>query len=176
MATPPTPGSQNPGMSSKDLIRDLKELLEDQGDYNNLLKNALSDLKKMDNAYLKIEARLATLSKDSINLRQTNQELLKLKQKEYIEEKKLVDLNKDFDQQTKDALADAKNIVESQRARLAAQGKSHDIEKAMMGILKSKGDIQAVALYAQEKQLELARRQTEEGEKEDKQKKEKRQL
>jgi hypothetical protein len=165
MATPSQPSNQGSGnLSAKDLAKSLKDLIEDQGDYNNLLKNAVSDLKKMDTAYSKVEARLASLFKDTVNIKQANQELLKLRQKEYIEGKKLRDLNKEFSQQTKDELENAKQIANAQKARLGAQGRAFDIEKAMMGILKSKGNVEAVALYAQEKQLELSIKQTQEGE------------
>jgi hypothetical protein len=75
---PPT-GPQNtpPGQDPQALRQTLRQLLDDQGDYNNLLKNAIADLKRMDTAYSKIEARLNSLNKDSINVKQVNQELLR---------------------------------------------------------------------------------------------------
>jgi hypothetical protein len=164
---PPT-GPQNtpPGQDPQALRQTLRQLLDDQGDYNNLLKNAIADLKRMDTAYSKIEARLNSLNKDSINVKQVNQELLRLRQKEFLEGKKLSDLEKEVSQTAKDSLDRARRTAEAQKTRLAAQGRSFDVEKAMMGILKTQGDLEAITLYTQEKQLEIAKRQTEEGEKE----------
>jgi hypothetical protein len=164
---PPT-GPQNtpPGQDPQALRQTLRQLLDDQGDYNNLLKNAIADLKRMDTAYSKIEARLNSLNKDSVNVKQVNQELLRLRQKEFLEGKKLSDLEREVSQTAKDSLDRARRTAEAQKTRLAAQGRSFDVEKAMMGILKNQGDLEAISLYTQEKQLEIAKKQTEEGEKE----------
>ena len=161
-------GPQNtPQGTDPQLLRQsLKQLLDDQGDYNNLLKNAISDLKRMDTSYAKIEARLNSLNRDNINIKQVNQELLKLKQKEFLESKKLRDLEMEASQTAKDEVNRAKTIAEAQKTRVESQGRSFDFEKAMMGILKQNGNLEAVSLYTQEKQLEIAKRQTVEGEKE----------
>jgi len=167
MPPPNPPTGQNPPAPDPNALRQsLRQLLDDQGDYNNLLKNAIADIKRMDTAYAKIEARLNSLNKDSINVKQVNQELLRLRQKEFLEGKKLGDLEKEVSQNAKDSLERAKITVEAQKTRLAAQGRSIDVEKAMMGILKNQGDIEAISLYTQEKQLEIAKKQTEEGQKE----------
>jgi hypothetical protein len=154
------------GTDPQALRQSLKQLLEDQGDFNNLLKNAISDLKRMDSSYAKIEARLSSLNKDSINVKQVNQELLRLRQKEFLEGKKLRDLEKEASDSAKNNLDNVKSVVEAQKQRLAAQGKSHDVEKAMMAILQSTGDLEAISLYTAEKQLEIAKQQTIEGQKE----------
>ena len=155
--TSPTPSSpgQSPGIDPNALSRAFRNLLEDQGDYNNILKNVLSDLKKMDTAYGKIESRLSSLNQDSINIKQVNQELLKLRQKEFIEQKKLTDLNKEYSDATKQELERAKqetaNIVDRQAREEAMMEKLHNLE--------------AAGLYAAEKQLEYAKAKTIEGEK-----------
>jgi len=164
---PPTGPQNTPqGQDPQALRQTLRQLLDDQGDYNNLLKNAIADLKRMDTAYSKIEARLNSLNKDSVNVKQVNQELLRLRQKEFLEGKKLSDLEREVSQTAKDSLDRARRTAEAQKTRLAAQGRSFDVEKAMMGILKNQGDLEAISLYTQEKQLEIAKKQTEEGEKE----------
>ncbi len=134
-------GPQNtPQGTDPQLLRQsLKQLLDDQGDYNNLLKNAISDLKRMDTSYAKIEARLNSLNRDNINIKQVNQELLKLKQKEFLESKKLRDLEMEASQTAKDEVNRAKTIAEAQKTRVESQGRSFDFEKAMMGILKQNG-------------------------------------
>jgi Tfp pilus assembly protein PilN len=151
------PGGNRQGSSQSPNIRDsLKELLEDQGDYNNMLKNAISDLKKMDSAYGKIEARLNSLNKNSINVKQVQQELYKLKQKEYIEGKKLEDLAKSVDQKAIDELERVKRITTIQQERAKARGKTYDQERAMMEILKKGGNIESITLYAAEKKLQIS--------------------
>lgn len=164
--TPTGPQNTPQGQDPQALRQTLRQLLDDQGDYNNLLKNAIADLKRMDTSYSKIEARLNSLNKDSINVKQVNQELLRLRQKEFLEGKKLSDLEKDLSQSAKEGLDRAKRIAEAQKTRVESQGRSFDFEKAMMGILKNQGDLEAITLYTQEKQLEIAKRQTQEGEKE----------
>ena len=79
MATPnpaPTNPSQNIDLSG--LKKGLKELLDDQGDYNNLLKDAIGDLRKLGSVYDKIDARVASLNKGTINTKELNKELYKL--------------------------------------------------------------------------------------------------
>jgi hypothetical protein len=156
---------QNLNPNLDNLKKSLKSILEDQGDYNNLLKNTISDIKSLDKAYEKIEARLQSLNTGSINTKQVNQELYRLKQKEYIEQKKLTELTKTFGDQAKNDLDIAKKIVENQVKKAAKIGKEVDVEKSMMGILKSKGNQEVIALYAAEKKLEYSKKQTEEGEK-----------
>ncbi len=96
MATPSqpsNPSNQNP-LSSRDLATSIKQLIEDQGDYNNLLKDALKEANKMDGVYKKIEARVRALNKDTINIKEVSRELYKLKQKEEISRLNLADVEK----------------------------------------------------------------------------------
>jgi hypothetical protein len=138
------------------LRQSLKNLLEDQGDYNNLLKNAISDLKRMDDGYARIEARLSSLNKDSINVKQVNQELLKLRQKEFLEGKKLNDLQSTYSDQSKIALSQAKELTKN-------IGNKVEQEQMMFELLQLEGNLEAIALYTAEKQLEIAKKQTQEG-------------
>ena len=165
MATPNQntgPNLQGQNLDQKALRESLKNLIEDQGDYNNLLKNAISDLKRMDTAYSKIEARLASLNKDSINVKQVNQELLRLRQKEFLESKKLTDLRQN--ETAKAALELAKQNTEQLMKDAELLGVQEDYEENMLKYLKESGNIEALALYAAEKQLEIAKAQTKEGE------------
>ena len=161
---PPQQPQGNPTMDASLLRRQLRDLLEDQGDYNNLLKNALSDLKKMDSAYGKIESRLNTLNKDSINVKEINRDISKLKQKEYIEQKKLSDLEKTFGSSVKNNLEIARSNTQQLMRDAAIMGEKIDYEETMLEYLKDQGDVEAIALYAAEKQLELAKKQKEEAE------------
>ena len=155
-------GPQN--IDPKQFAAGLKTLLEDQGDYNNLLKDAIRELGQMDRAYSKIEARLATLNSDSINVKQVNRDLLLLKQKEYIEEKKLKDLQKTYSDGTKDLLAEAKRKTEQSVKNAAILGKTIDYEAKMMEYIGKYTNLEVAALYTQEKKLEIAGKQVEAGE------------
>ena len=159
--TGPTPQGQN--VDPNILRNAFRNLLEDQGDYNNILKNVLSDLKKMDTAYGKIESRLQSLNQDSINIKQVNQELLKLRQKEFIENKKLTDLQKEYSQTSKDVLESARQQALADKEHYESQGIAFDFEKEMLYNLEQRGDLEATALYAAEKQLEYAKAKTKEG-------------
>ena len=165
MATPnqtnPSGGPQT--IDPKQLSAGLKNLLEDQGDYNNLLKDTIKELGQMDRAYSKIEARLATLNSDSINVKQVNRDLLLLKQKEYIEDKKLQDLQKSYSNTTKDVLAAAKALAKYDQEQYAKQGIAFDLEEEILYNLKQKGNLEAAALYAQEIKLKIAGKQVESG-------------
>lgn len=154
---PNTPGQQGQNVDPNILRSAFRDLLEDQGDYNNILKNVLSDLKKMDTAYGKIESRLESLNRDSINIKQVNQELLKLRQKEFIENKKLTDLEKEYSQSSKDTLETAKELTKNIQDKALR-------EQEMLNLLTAEGNLEATALYAAEKQLEYAKAKTAEGE------------
>ena len=165
MATPnqPNPPGGPQNIDPKQFAAGLKNLLQDQGDYNNLLKDAIKELGQMDRAYSKIEARLATLNSDSINVKQVNRDLLILKQKEYIENKKLTDLQKSYSNVTKDLLAEAKRKTEQSVKNAAILGQTIDYEETMMKYVAKSGDLEVAALYTQEKKLEIAGKQVEAG-------------
>lgn len=154
-------GPQN--IDPKQFAANLKNLLDSQGDYNNLLKDAIRELGQMDRAYGKIEARLATLNNDSINVKQVNKELLLLKQKEYIENKKLADLDKMISQESKLNLDLVKKQVQKEAEKAKQKNEIFDVEKAMFENLEAIGDLESMALYAQEKKLEIANKQVEIG-------------
>ena len=54
-----------------------KEQLKAQGDYNDLLKESQALLKKIDSSYDSIEARIESMSKSSINVKEIEKELSK---------------------------------------------------------------------------------------------------
>lgn len=78
----------------------LRELIEDQGDYNNLLKSSLRDLDNMQKAYTRIAAKLESLNRGTINVKQVQQELARLNQKEYIAKQKVLDLEAGLSKET----------------------------------------------------------------------------
>lgn len=105
--TGPNTGGNNPS-STKQVTDFLRNKLDLEGDYNNLLRDQLREIKKLDTAYKNIEARINSLNKSSINVKQVNQELYRLKQKEYIANKNLQDVQNDISKETQDLLAKEK--------------------------------------------------------------------
>ena len=65
--TGPNTGGNNPS-STKQVTDFLRNKLDLEGDYNNLLRDQLREIKKLDTAYKNIEARLNSLNKSSINV------------------------------------------------------------------------------------------------------------
>ena len=84
-------GPQN--IDPRNLRQGLRDVLEDQGDYNNLLKDSIRYVDSLDKTYAKISARINALNKDTINVKQLNQELQRLAQKQFIAEKNRKDIS-----------------------------------------------------------------------------------
>lgn len=140
------------GVNANQLRDSLKDLLEDQGDYNNLLKDSIKYMGSLDASYLKILARIKTLNKDTINVKELNSELSRLAQKQYITEKNRNDLQAKVSQ-------DAKDILQS----VIAEGKNR--EDTLVS-LKNRGNLEAIALYTAEQAYQLSKQNYELGEKE----------
>lgn len=96
-----------------------KDTLKMQGDYNNLLKDAQSILKKITNSYENLEARLESLNRGSINTNKINQEIIKSKQKDYILSKSLEESAKKVNAQKNNAV---KDYLDIQKQILEAEG------------------------------------------------------
>lgn len=135
----------------------LRDLIDDQGDYNNLLKNAIKDLERTDSAYAKIEARIASLSRDTINVKEINQEIYKLSQKEYLEKRKLVDLEKFYGTEAVNALKTAKEKTSILMEEAKILGEQVDYEETLRQYLQDAGNLEAVKLYSQEQQIQIAK-------------------
>jgi hypothetical protein len=147
----------------QNLRQGLKDLLDDQGDYNNLLKSSLKDLEKTSTQYKKIQDRLSSLSKESINIKEINQELYKLKQKESDEQKKLTQLQSLYGKQTVSSLENAKKRALEDKKLYESQGISFDLQKQILSNLQEQGNLEAVKIFTQQKQLDFAKQKTIEG-------------
>ena len=147
----------------------LKNLIDDQGDYNNLLKDSLKDLAKLKNTYDQIEARLENITDSSINVKEVEKELQKLGVNRYIESKKLQELQKDSSKETLDSLQEARNftkdLVNEQERIRGVKLSQLEIDKIMQETLATQGNLEATRLFNQEKMLELADEQIKAGEK-----------
>jgi hypothetical protein len=162
--------NNNPGLNLnqqsldlQNLRQGLKDLLDDQGDYNNLLKSSLNDLEKTSTQYKKIQDRLSSLSKESINIKEINQELYKLKQKESDEQKKLTQLQSLYGKQTVSSLENAKKRALEDKKLYESQGASFDLQKQILSNLQEQGNLEAVKIFTQQKQLDFAKQKTIEG-------------
>jgi len=136
-------GASNLGAGQENIKRQLKELIEDQGDYNNLLKDSLRSIQSLDKTYTRIASRISALNRDTINTRQLNQELQRLGQKKFITEKNYLDLAKEVSQSAKDAVSIAEQNASSQ--------------EQVVELLKAQGDLEALALYSAKQSYEVAK-------------------
>jgi hypothetical protein len=138
-------GPQNTSSSGVDpnkLKQNLRDLLEDQGDYNNLLKDSIRYIGNLDTSYTRILSRINTLNKDTVNVKQLNQELSRLAQKQYITEKNRSDLQARVS-------VNAKQLVDF----AIKEGRS---KEDTLNFLKAQGDLEAVALYTAEEAFKLS--------------------
>ena len=79
---------------TKQIISGVQEIKKEQGDYNNILKESINLLKKIDRSYEDIKARVSSLDKSQINIKQISSELYKAKQKEFTVSKQLATAEK----------------------------------------------------------------------------------
>jgi hypothetical protein len=82
--------------SARDLRENIRETLKLQGDYNNELKYSIQDLDRQIKQYQTINAKIATLEKTSINIKELNKDILRQNQKQVLTNVKLRDLEKEI--------------------------------------------------------------------------------
>jgi hypothetical protein len=102
-----------------------KEQLKAQGDYNDLLKESQTLLKKIDNTYDSIEARIESMSKSSINVKEIERELSKAKTIQFKSAKKLSELTSDMSKKQKE---DVVKYLQTQQKAQEARKKGLDDE------------------------------------------------
>lgn len=90
MATPT--GNEN----TRSTISGLEDIKKKQGDYNNLLKESIQLLKQADKQYDSIEARISSMSESSINVKEIEKEIEKVRTRHFINAKKLQEIEKDI--------------------------------------------------------------------------------
>lgn len=79
---------------TRQVIAGVQEIKKEQGDYNNILKESINLLKKIDRSYEDIYARVSSLDKSQISIKQISNELYKAKQKEFTVSKQLANAEK----------------------------------------------------------------------------------
>ena len=132
--------------STRQITDFLRNKLDLEGDYNNLLRDQLREIKKLDTAYKNIEARINSLNKSSINVKQVNQELYRLRQKDYIATKNLKDVQESISQ-------DTKNLLDKEKAGLLTKAQ----------LKKLDANLEAQALKAAENAVRVAQLNLEAG-------------
>jgi len=139
----------------------LKKILEEQGDFNGTLRSAISDARKLDTSYEKIQARVASFSRETINVKKIEGELQKLKQKAFIEEKKhralVAEYNEKDNGLTLDILEKSKKIAQQKIEQSKQAGKILNYEEQLLEELKAEGNLDAIKLYSLEKQRDLSK-------------------
>jgi len=140
--TPNQPNNQNttgPSIAAGvgDVKESLKDLLRLNGDYKNQLKDSIKDLSETLKYYEKIEAKLATIERGTINIKEINRQLKDNKEKQYLADKKIADLSQALNKtQKKDA--DAYSKLLEQRGK-----KERELESTSMGAKVKRAKIEA---------------------------------
>ena len=163
----------NPVPGAKSTVQELKDLLRLNGDYNNQLKDNIKDLQRSIDLYSKIDAKLASLEKSSINIKEVGKQIIANSQKQYISDKKLAELQEGLSKkQTKASDSYIKDLAKTETLEqklLKAQksGRASTIANATAALnaaqaaLAVKGDllnIDQLSYVAAKKQKELSDR------------------
>lgn len=108
---------------TRQTIADINQAKKSGGDFNDILKDSVNQLKKIANLYDDIEARLKSMSTSSINVKEINTQLFKAKEKDAVTSKKLQDseskLGKDSENRMKQYLSSQTKIFELEQRRLS---------------------------------------------------------
>jgi hypothetical protein len=129
----------------KDLLQDLKEALDIQGDFRDILKDSVKELQKSISTYDKIAAKLENLNKTSINTKNINADILRNKLSQYTNTKKLADLETKLTEDQKNGAKDfndtVKKIQRFEAARIKASNEGNkQLEIRYISQIKSLND------------------------------------
>lgn len=107
MATPPGNNPQQgtgPSQAqAQDQLAALKSVLKLQGDYRDVLKDSVRELDKTLKTYDKMEAKLASITRSSINIKDIEKEMKTVREQQYLNGKKMADLEKSLSESQKKA-------------------------------------------------------------------------
>jgi uncharacterized protein YoxC len=106
---------------TKQIISDTESLKKGTGDFNDILKDSINLLKKIDRSYESIQAKISSLDKTQINIKQISNELYKAKQKEFTVSKQLANaertLSSDSSNRVSQYLNSQKKISELEKRK-----------------------------------------------------------
>lgn len=114
---------------TRQIIAGVQEVKKEQGDYNNILKESINLLKKIDRSYEDIYARISSLDKSQINIKQVSNELYKAKQKEFIVSNQLANAEKSL---SNDSLNKVKQYSSSQSKLAELEKRKADYERSAL--------------------------------------------
>jgi hypothetical protein len=90
MATPT--GNEN----TRATVSGLEDVKKKQGDFNGMLKESINLLKQANKQYETIEARIKSMSEETINVKEIEKEIEKVRTRHFINAKKLQEIEKDI--------------------------------------------------------------------------------
>lgn len=161
-------GSTQTQKSAQELKESLKEILKLQGDYRDIVKDSIKELQATLKNYDKMEAKLASINKSAINIKEVEAQIKITTEKSSTNTKKLADLEKEVSEtQKKRGLAFNKAIEDQQKLQLQvnesiakgyigqAKKQQNQLDALESFIEREKEDIGLKALeYAQAKKTE----------------------
>jgi len=143
----------------------LKNIIDDQEDLSGVLRDTLRELKKTETSYEKIQARLERISSGAIDVKAVQRDLNTLVDKEFIKRKQFEEIEREVGESKIDQL---KNFKEE--ARLSVEqgkelGKKRDYNQELLALIEASEDHSIMQLFLSEQSLELAKKRTQEAEK-----------
>jgi uncharacterized protein YoxC len=111
---------------TRQTISGIQQVRSEQGDINDILKESINLLKKVDRSYESIEARVSSLDKSQINIKQISNELYKIKQKDYVVSKQLAEAEKTL---SADSLNRVSQYLNSQKKISELEKRKFEYEK-----------------------------------------------
>jgi hypothetical protein len=161
-------GSTQTQKSAQELKDSLKEILKLQGDYRDIVKDSIKELQATLKNYDKMEAKLASINKSAINIKEVEAQIKTTTEKSFTNTKKLADLEKEISETQKNRGLDFNKAIEKQQKlqkelneNIAlgytdiARAKQNELNALESFIEREKEDIGLKALeYAQAKKTE----------------------
>jgi len=165
MATPPTGNTPLPqnSLNYEQLKKGLKDLIDSEGDYNNLLKDANKQLESMDKHYVKIAARMESMNKSTLNVKEVQRELTKLNEKNYIAKEKAARLENALSQDSKDLVKEQEKLSRLYAKAVNNNQKQILQKKIIANEAKISGNIELQSLEYARAAIKLSEKEIEEG-------------
>ena len=135
---------------SKDLQEDSKRRIKNEADFQDIIKDSLNLLKQMDASYEKLEARINSMNKSSINIKDINREIQKATEKQYTAEKQLSELKHADTDSVKEYLNNLKYINDLEIKIRNSKGEEKKIHQDEQALLLSYKDDMFETLSAEE--------------------------
>ena len=136
----PDPQDQNPKQDIKPLIEDIEKKKKAEGDYRDILKESIANLKQIAKTYDTIENKLEGLLDDTINIKEAEKILIEAKEKQYRSTKNLQYAEKELDDAGKKR---ADDYIKSLREVESLEAKQLESRKAISKQTIELSDIQS---------------------------------